>query len=260
MAAITTPRRVGTPAQEAEGGRAVLRWTGAFGLGAAVLLMVTAPLYAAMGSAPSLSNGDAFAAYLARNQVPAITTKLIDAFYALSLIVFAAGLRHLIRRADDRAEWAASLTFGFALVTSSIILVGDVLGAAAAMDTYRAPDASAVRALTEASLAAFGAFTVIATAAFLLAASGSILATRALPLWMGWAGLAAAALNLAAAPTIYGGSDFMWATISGSGTAGPYAYATVIAGIAFTLWQASTGIGMIWRSRDASFATSGARR
>lgn len=243
MAAITTPRRVGNGIQAVERDRAVLRWAGAAGLGAAALLMVTAPLYASMGAAPSLSDSDAFTAYLARNQFPAITTKLIDAFYALGLIVFAAGLRQMIRRADALSEWAASLTFGFALVTSSVILFGDVLGAAAAMDTYRAPDALAVRALTEGSLPAFGAFGGggLPTAAFLLAAGGFILATRALPRWMGWAGLTAAVLNLAAAPTIYGGSDFMWATIAGSGTAGPYAYATVVAGIALTVWQASVG-------------------
>src|SRR5512132_2801927 len=112
MAATTTPRRGRTPVQATKADRGVLRWTGAAGLGAAMLPVATAPLYVSMGAPPSLSDGDALTAYLARNQVPAITTKLVDTFYVLAFIVFAAGLRHLIRRTDAGQEWVAALVFG----------------------------------------------------------------------------------------------------------------------------------------------------
>lgn len=257
MAAITTsPHQMGTTMGSMKTERAILRWTGAFGLGAAVLLMITGPFYASMGAPPSLSNGDALTAYMTQNQVAAITTKLIDAFYVMGLIVFAAGLRHLIRRADESREWVAALTFGLALITSAIILFGDVLGAAAALDTYGTPDASVIRALTEASLPAFGAVCLISTAAFLFAAGGSILAAGGLPYWTGWTALATAAVNLVAAPTIYGGGDFLWASIAAGGTAGPYSYAVMVAGLALTFWQGAVGIAMIWRGRARSSATA----
>ena len=50
------------------------------------------------------------------------------------------------------------------------------------------PDPVVVRALTEASLVAFGAIGFLTTALFLAAAGYAILASGVLPPWAGWTG------------------------------------------------------------------------
>jgi hypothetical protein len=76
----------------------VLRWTGACGVAAGVLLLVATPLYLVTGTPPSLGNETLFFAYVTRSNTILITTKLVDIVYLVGFIVFAAGLRHLIRR------------------------------------------------------------------------------------------------------------------------------------------------------------------
>jgi hypothetical protein len=60
-----------------------------------------------MGTPPSLGNETLFAAYVTRSNTILITTKLVDIVYLVGLIVFAAGLRHLIRRMRPDYEWLA---------------------------------------------------------------------------------------------------------------------------------------------------------
>ncbi len=145
----------------------VLRWSGAAGALAALILLVASPLYIMMGTPPALSDAAKYAEYLNRISGLALATKLIDTIYVAAFIVFLAGLRELIRTRAAEYEWAATLAFGAGLVSSVIILVGDALGAAAALDTYSAPDAAVLGALTEATLPAFAAIGLLMTALFL---------------------------------------------------------------------------------------------
>jgi hypothetical protein len=163
----------------------VLRWTGAFGVAAGVLLLVTAPLYMVPGTPPSLGDEALFSEYVIRSTTIHITTKLVDVVYYVGLIVFVAGLRHLIRRVRPDYEWLATLVFGSALVMTASILIFEALAGGAALDTFTKPNPTVVRALTEASLAS-QAFGFILMALFLAAASYVILVTRALPRWTGW--------------------------------------------------------------------------
>ena len=103
----------------------VLRWTGVFGVGASVLLLAATPLYLVMGTPPSLANEAQFAAYVTRSNTLAIATKLVDVVYLVGFIVFAAGLRHLIRRVRPDYEWLAALVFGSALVQAASVLMFD---------------------------------------------------------------------------------------------------------------------------------------
>jgi len=161
----------------------VLRWTGACGVAAGALLLVASPIYLVLGTPPSLGNEALFAAYVTRSHT--IATKLVDVVYLVGFIVFAAGLRHLIRRVRPDYGWLAALVFGSALVQAASVLVFDALAGGAALDTFTRSDPSVVRALTEASLA-MTAFSFLLTALFLVAVSYAILATRALPRWTGW--------------------------------------------------------------------------
>ncbi len=181
----------------------VLRWTGACGVAAGVLLLVVSPLYVVLGTPPSLGDETLFAEYVTRSHTILITTRLVDIVYLVGFIVFAAGMRHLIRRVRPDYEWLAALVFGSALVQTASVLMFDALAGGAALDTFIRPRPSVVRALTEASLAS-QAFEFILTALFLAAMSYAILATRALPRWTGWLGVGISMMHLKpkAAPTL----------------------------------------------------------
>jgi hypothetical protein len=223
----------------------VQRWTGACGVAAGVLLLVATPLYLVMGTPPSLGDEALYSAYVTRNNTILITTKLVDMGYLVCFIVFAAGLRHLIRRVRPDYGWLAALVFGSALVQTASVLIFEALAGGAALDTFTKPDPTVVRALTEASLAS-QAFEFILTALFLAAVSYAILATRALPRWTGWLGVGVVVLNLAAVPAIFGGNDFMEAVVAGVTTsAGLYAYINDVRGLAYIGWLLIVGISMM---------------
>jgi hypothetical protein len=102
----------------------------------------------------------------------------------------------------------AALVFTGGLVWAILVLVGDTFEANAALDTIGGQaEPAAVRALSEGSVAAFGAIGLILAALFTASAGYAILSTRALPRWTGWVAVLAALLNLVAAPSIYGGTD-----------------------------------------------------
>ncbi len=144
----------------------VLRWTGAFGVAAGVLLLVLSPLYVVPGTPPSLGDEALFSEYVIRSNTIHITTKLVDVVYLVCFIVFAAGLRHLIRRVRPDYEWLAALVFGSALVATANLLIFEALAGGAALDTFTRPDPTVIRALTGASLTS-QAFGFILTALFL---------------------------------------------------------------------------------------------
>ncbi|MEN3017356.1 MAG: hypothetical protein ABC612_08145 [Candidatus Methanosuratincola petrocarbonis] len=216
-------------------------------MGAGVLLVVAFPLYFMIGTPRPLADATRFTDYLTKSSGIALTTKLVDTLYIAGFLVFLAGFRHLIRKARPEYEWVSTLVFGVGLVGAAVTLVGDTLGAGAALDTFNKPDPTVVRALTEATLPAFGAIGLIISAFFLASASYAILATRALPRWTGWVGYIGAILNVVAVPSIYGGNDFMEAAIAAGGTAssGFYSYATSVAGLVFLVWLFSAAISMI---------------
>lgn len=76
------------------------------------------------------------------------------------------------------------LVFGAGLVFAMLTLVGDALAGGAALDTVGGKaEPTAVRALWEATIPAFGAIGLIIMALFMASAGYAILATAALPRW-----------------------------------------------------------------------------
>ena len=171
---------------------------------AAVLLLAFSPLYVIAGKPPPLTDAAAFTSYVTKHNVIGVTTKLADTLYVAAFIVFIAGLRQLIRHARPDGEMLPSLVFGAGLAAALVFPAGDVLADGAALDTNSKPDLVAIRALTEASLVAFGAIGFLTTALFLAAASRAILSSRVLSPWAGWTGWALALINLAAVPHLQG--------------------------------------------------------
>jgi hypothetical protein len=188
------------------GDLAVARWTGAFGLATVVFWLSQFPLYS-IGQPPSVYNGQAFAGHLKAISSIAFTRIVLDLGVYVSMMVFAAGMRRLIRSARQDYEWVGTLLFGSAIVWLAVTLVADGLAGGAVLDAISSqPDPSVVRALTLATILIYNSATAfVMTAMFLTVAGLATLGTQILPAWTAWLAFVGAALCLACVPTIYGG-------------------------------------------------------
>lgn len=225
----------------------VWRWTGAFGVAGAVLLLCEIPLWILPGEAPPINDAVAHSHYLANIRVIALTRVLLDMLMYLSLIVFIAGFRHLIQKVRPEYEWVATLAFGAGLVWWAVTLVADSLEGGAVLDTLGGmADPTAVRALVEGTLLIYnGAIAFTVTALFMATAGYAILATGALPKWTGWLACASAVLCLAAIPSMYGEVIDSKGFYNAAGW-GP----AIIANVPPLIWFFGASISMI-RKREA---------
>lgn len=228
----------------------VRRWTGAFGAAGFAIFLLALPLYF-LGPQPtarledmvhfsdSVSKASTF--ILAR-------ATLADPLIMACLLVFLAGFRRLIQQARPDDEWISTLVFGAGLVVITLELAGDALQGGAALDTSVRADPSVVRGLMEGSFIFYGAIGLIISAALLASAGYATLATGVLPRWTGWVAYAAAVINLAAAPSIFGGTDYTgFYTASG--------YVTFIAQGAMVLWFLIASVSMLVVKREAKAVT-----
>ncbi len=224
----------------------VRRWTGAFGVAGFVVFLVALPLYF-LGPQPAARLEDAvqFSDSVSRASTFILTrATLADPLIMACLLVFLAGFRHLIRQARPDYEWVGTLVFGAGLVVITLELAGDALGAGAALDTSVKADPSVVRGLTEGSFVFYGAIGLVMSGLLLASAGYAILATGVLPRWTGWVAYAAAIVNLVAAPSIYGGTDYTgFYTASG--------YMTFIAQGALVIWFLIASVSMLVVKREA---------
>ena len=218
----------------------IRRWAGGFGIAGFVVFLAALPLYfVGVGPGAPLENTAQFSDLIARtNTFILIRTALADPLIYVGFLVFLAGLRHLIRVARPDYEWIAALVFGVGLVVIAVELVGDGLEAGAALDTWVKADPTAVRALMEGSFPMFGALGRILAALMLASAGYATLATGVLHKWTGWFAYAAALMNLAAAPSILGGTN-----ITGFYTAS--GYAPFIGQAVMLIWFLAAAISMI---------------
>lgn len=185
----------------------ISRWTGVFGLATVAFWLVQFPLYM-VGPAPSVYDGEAYAEYLKSIHTIAFTRILFDQGVYVCMMVFTAGLRHLIRQARPDYEWLGTLLFGAAAVWLAVTLVADGLAGAAALDAISTrPDPSVTRALILGTMLIYnGSTAFVMTALYLSAAGLATLGTRVLPTWTGWLALIGAALCLGAVPTMFAGA------------------------------------------------------
>jgi hypothetical protein len=231
----------------------VFRWTGVSGLGVVVFALGQFPLYAT-GNPPSVYDGLATSQHLNAIRTIAFTRILLDQGVYVSMIIFAAGFRHLIRQARPDYEWVGTLLFGAVIVWMAVTLVADGLAGGAILDSISSrPDASAVRALNLGTLLIYNSSTAfVMTAMFLAPAGFATFGTRVLPVWTGLA-YAGGALCVACVPAMYGGPvDF--AGLYNAGSIGP----ALVANFTPAIWFATVGVLML-RKRERIDATSGSR-
>jgi hypothetical protein len=218
----------------------VRRWAGGFGVAGFIVFLAALPLYfMGIGPAAPLEDTVQFSDLISRtNTYILMRTTLADPLIMTGLLVFLAGFRHLVRQTRHDCEWIATLVFGVGLVVIAIDLVADGLEAGAALDTWVKADPTVVRGLMEASFPLFGAIGLILSALLLASAGYASLAAGVLHKWTGWFAFAAALLNLAAAPSIMGGTD-----ITGFYTAS--GYAPFVGQAAMLVWFLVASISMI---------------
>lgn len=225
----------------------VRRWAGAFGVGGFVVFLVALPLYF-LGPQPTarLEDSVEFSASVSRASTFILTrATLADPLIMACLLVFLAGFRHLIRSARPDYEWVSTCVFGAGLVVITVELAGDALQGGAALDTSVQGDPSVVRALMVGSFVLYGAIGLIMSALVLASAGYAIVATKVLPKWTGWFAFASAFVNLVAAPSIYGGTDYTgFYTASG--------YVTFIAQGTMVIWFLIASISMLAVNRTAN--------
>jgi hypothetical protein len=220
--------------------RTARRWTGAFGLAIVALLLIEFPFRVALGTPPLLEHTAGYADFVAKTSGSKLTIIVIDMFMMACLLVFLAGFRHLIRQARADYEWVATLVFGTGLVLVAVTLVADSMEGGTALDTVGGKaDPTAIRALTEGYLLMFGSIGCILFALLSAATGYATLATGVLPRWTGWFAYVVALLNLAAVPSIYGGTDHTgFYTAAGWGVA-------VIATFPWLIWALIVSIMML---------------
>jgi hypothetical protein len=179
----------------------VRRLTGAFGLVIVALNWAMFPLYLVPGLAPQYQDTARFIAYWTSINGIVMTRVLLDLFECACLLVFAAGLRYLIRQARPEYEWIGTLAFGAALALSTVTLVAASLEGGQALDAVGGlADPTAIRALGEGYILMYQSIGCILIALFSAAAGYATLGTGVLPRWTGWLAYAAAVLNLVAVP------------------------------------------------------------
>jgi len=179
----------------------VWRLTAGFGLAIVALNWAMFPLYLVPGTPPAFQDTASYIAYWTSNSGLVLMRILLDLLECTCVLVFAAGLRHLIRQARSDYEWVGTLAFGAALALSTVTLVAASLEGGQALDTVGGlADPTAIRALGEGYLLMYQSIGCILIALFSAAAGYATLGTRVLPTWTGWMAYAAAVLNLAAVP------------------------------------------------------------
>lgn len=177
------------------------RLTAGFGLAIVVLNWVMFPLYVIPGAPPPFQDTASYLAYWTGNSGLILARVLLDLFECACLLVFAAGLRHLIRQARSEYEWVGTLAFGAALALSTVTLVAASLEGGIALDTVGGQASpAAIRALGDGYILIYQSIGCILIALFSAAAGYATLGTGVLPRWTGWLAYVAAILNLVAVP------------------------------------------------------------
>jgi hypothetical protein len=224
----------------------VRRWTGAFGVAGFVVFLVALPLYF-IGPQPvaRLEDTIQFSDSVSRASTLILTrATLADPLIMACLLVFLAGFRCLIQQARPDDEWVSTLVFGAGLVVITLELAGDALAGGAALDASVKADPTVVRGLWEGSYVFYGAIGLIMSALLLASAAYATLATGVLPRWTGWVAYASAVVNLLAAPSIFGGTNYTgFYTASG--------YVTFIGQGAMVIWFLIASVSMLVVKREA---------
>lgn len=188
-------------------GKALRRLTGWAAVGMVVFWAAQFPLYMAQDPSVGMYDGAGGAAEAWRIRNIIFTRILLNLGLYAAAMVFAAGLGHLISRADPRYGWAGSLVLASMAVWVGVTLVANGLEGGLALDAMAPdPDPSVNRALTMGYILIYNSSIAFAiTGLFLGAAGWAAAVTGVLPRWTRWVAYVGVLLCAAAVPSMYGG-------------------------------------------------------
>ena len=177
-----------------------------------------------------------------------LASYLLFALGLAVLMVFAAGLYRVIRRAEGEDDWLAMASLASAVAGAGIFGAGTALFMAVA---YRpATDPAVARALWDAGWLAYNT-AGFGFSAWIAMVAVATLRHRVLPLWTAWIAVPVALIGLVGP----------FAVKAGTGPFSPQGWFALVVGLTFGAWLLATSLA-IWRSSPPSRhgrAQSGAR-
>ena len=169
------------------------RYTGIFGLLAAIISLIQLPLYFMYPGVPPQWN------VLTRILVSIVGTSI--------LVVFLCGFRLIIRNAGPDLEWAATIVLVSGIMWLTFSSVAQSMEAGTAIVSKLPIDPTIDGALAPGQFLLFGSIGRAMTTLFLSSSGIAILRGRLMPSWFGRLALVLALVNVAFLPTMFFGSD-----------------------------------------------------
>ena len=233
--------------------RRIYRITGISALACIATFFIEFPFYLVRTQVPGLAESSKYPEYAARNATNIMSCIFLDLIILSLIMVFLAGVRHLIRQANSQHEWLASLFFGVGLVYVTLTFVADSFQASIVIDAFDPPaDGVIMRAMTESTLLLYGSIALWLMALFMAILSHVILVSGVLPKWSAWVGYACALVCLAFVPTMFVHHVDMFGLYNPA-CLGAQAFAN---GFPLAAWMIVVGILMIRKSGNRDPITS----
>ena len=180
----------------------IYRIAGISALACIATFFIEFPFYFVRSPWPGLAASDKLGDFAARNGTNIMCCVFLDFIILTLLMIFLAGVRHLIRQANH--EWLASPFFGVGLVFVTLTVVADSLQGATAVDGFNPPaDGMVVRAMMESTILMYGAVALWLLALLMAILSYVTLADGILPRWSAWLGYGCALACLAFVPAMF---------------------------------------------------------
>jgi hypothetical protein len=182
----------------------IYRIAGISALAGIATFFVEFPFYLVRTPFAGLAASSQWPDYAARNATNIMCCVFLDLIILTLLMIFLAGVRHLIRQANPQHEWLASLFFGVGLVYVTLTFVADSLQASIVIDAFDPPaDGVIMRAMTESTLLLYGSIALWLMALFMAILGYVTQLSGVLPKWSAWVGYACALVCLAFVPTMF---------------------------------------------------------
>ena len=182
----------------------IYRIAGISALACIATFFIEFPFYLVRTPFPGLAASDKLADFSARNGTNIMCCVFLDLIILTLIMIFFAGVRHLIRQTNPQHEWLASLFYGVGLVFVALTFVADSLQASTAIDALNPPgDGVIIRTMWESTLLMYGSVALWLIALFMAILSYVTLLSGALPKWSAWVGYACALACLAFVPTMF---------------------------------------------------------
>jgi hypothetical protein len=224
----------------------IARITGMFGVACVLLSWAQFPLWV-IGGAPPFYDSEALARHLYDIRTTAFIRILMDQGIYVSMMIFAAGFRHLVRRARPESDRLGLLALVSAAVWLAVTLAADGLMGGAVLATLQGTaDISAALPLVFGTLLIYnGSIAFAITGLFMAAAGWATLDSGVLPRWTGWIAWISAVLCALSIPAMFAGP----ADASGFYNPGGWGPA-IIANFPPLIWFLVVGVVLIRQSRS----------